>query len=123
MSLEHPTNLQERAAKLFMERADTVAQRMDDKIGTPARVGNVDTQEELEFWWTRNPTVDESELLSQGMPIDQILDQVYPYRRQMYMFGRPEPDQQIEYADRMRRLSAEHGYPKAATISEDSEPE
>lgn len=102
-------NLQERAAHIFSERADRIAKRIAEKIGQPTGVKNVGLDEELRLWNLRDPSQDPSALLQQNMPIDQIVDAVFPYRRKMVMFGRPDPKDQVEYAEKMAALTKERG--------------
>ncbi len=105
-------NYQERIANTLRERAEPIAQAIAAQLGPPSDAKSVDTKKMLELWNHRQlidpqtgKEVNPSELLSSGMPIEQIVDTVYPYRRKMVTFGRPDPNEQVKFAARMSKLA------------------
>ncbi len=102
-------SLAERVAEVFKERADAAAHAVAEKLGVPTDRTSVSEAQEIEMW-TFSPHADPqavaTELLMQNMPPDQIVDQVYPWRSKMVKHSRPDPKQQVQYAERMKKLSA-----------------
>lgn len=110
-----PVNYQERIANAIRQRAEPVAAAIAAQIGPASGTKNVDTKTMLNLWNHRQQydpetgqEINPTELLSQGMPIEQIVDKVYPYRRKMVTFGRPDPQEQVKFAERMSKMSAQY---------------
>lgn len=102
-------NIQERIAEELKRKADPIARDIAHRMGKATDTQEINQEEELRLWSARDTSVDPTELLAQGMPIDQIVDAVYPNRRKMVTYTRPNPKDQVSYAERMAKLVEEHG--------------
>ena len=99
-------NFQERVAQTFALEADKMAQSVAEAFGKPSDSQTISTKEELALWNQEGITPEEaSELFSQGVEVDEIMDARFPNRRYMYTFQKPDPEQQIKFAKRMAEAS------------------
>lgn len=111
-------NLQERVAERFSEEADKIAKAIAAAIGKPTDTQTVTTEEEIELWMEEGITQEEaSELFRTGTAeLDQILDMRYPNRRFMMTFQKPEPQEQIRFAERMKKATEGYKRPEPGSL-------
>lgn len=119
---ENP-NLQEKIATRFASMADKVARQMAERIGTPTDSQEISLGEELRLWNDSPHGTDPqaihdaaSKLLMQNMPIDQIMDNIYPNRRKMMMQGRPNPEEWVKYSEKMKQHTESGEYDDAMEL-------
>lgn len=105
-------NYQEQVAEAFKNRAQLIAEQIASSMGPPSNSQNLTKEQMLSMWHERaafhpetGEPLDPEALFQQGMPIEQIVDLVYPYRSRMTKFGRPDPRQQVAFAEKMNRWS------------------
>lgn len=124
-----PLNYQERVALAIKERVEPLAQAIAAQLGPPSDAKNIPLEQELEWWnfrQTKMPDgteVNPSQLLEAGVPFEKIVEVVFPMRQKMTNFGRPNPDDRVQYAQRMNRLSKKHGYPGYDDVEDSPEDE
>lgn len=107
-------NLNEKVAKAFQVEAEKVAKQIADFIGRPTDAQEVSLEDEIAMWNMEGISAEEaSQLFAAGMPIDQVVDKRFPKRRFMMQYQRPDPKQQIHYAERMKKLTEEKGIPSS----------
>lgn len=118
--MESP-NLQQKIATRFAEQADKIAKQMAFKIGTPSDSQDISQEEEVRLWNDSPHGKDKDsiteasrKLLSQNMPVDQIVDNIFPNRRKMMMQGRPNPTEWVQFAEKMKTLTESGEYDNAA---------
>ncbi len=104
-------NLTEKVAQAFRVEAEKMAKQMAEYLGKPTDAQEIDTDEELTLWNQEKISAEEaSQRFIAGEDIDAIMDQRFPNRRFMFTYQRPDPEQQVQYAERMKKLSTERGF-------------
>lgn len=104
-------NYQEQVADRFRNRAEAIALQIASSMGTASNTETLDPAKELEMWNHRvdfdqeGQPVNASDLLAKGMPPEQLVDAIYPFRRRMTEYSRPNPSDRVKYAERMKKLS------------------
>jgi hypothetical protein len=117
-------NYQEQVADRFKSRAEAIALQIASAMGQASGTETLDPQKEIDMWNHRvdvdqagNP-VNASDLFAKGMPIEQVVDAIYPYRRRMTEYSRPNPSDRVKYAERMKKLTNER-FTEGEDTSED----
>lgn len=105
-------NYQQRVAENFRQRADSVAQHIASRLGTPSDSTSITLEKQIEMWKFKvdhdpetGQPINAQDLMNQGMPIEQVVDKVFPYRSKMVNFQRPNPQDRVQFAEKMNKLA------------------
>jgi hypothetical protein len=103
---------EEAVVQKILQQVDPLVSAVAQQMGPGANTQRYSEADQVKLW-SFSPIADPAErakkmleLHQQGLPPEQITDQVYPNRRGLIESGRPKVKDQIAYAQRMDRLMA-----------------